>query len=153
MELSWLRKQTFRIVLVAYEENIDIVCINEFKKLRKRFAYEKKLVVTETKTSSYYGSVIIAKKGINVRGLRPITSKKNTNEQAVEIIGVNLETPISFYFSLNQDLNFNQIFDSNLEHAHLWRFQFSSSSLQLYIQHGKRRKIAGNIWWRNISIY
>ena len=87
---------------------------------KKRFVLEKYLVVTEAKASNFHGSVIIAKKGINVKQVRPIISRENSNGQALEIIGVNLETPIIgnlwiiiVYNSPNQDLNTTEIFDNN----------------------------------------
>ena len=108
--------------LILTKENIDIVCLNEVKKLHKLFAHENYFIVAEAKASSFHGSVIIAKKGIKVKEIRPITTTKNSNGQALEIIGVNLETPIignlwiiNVYNSPNQELNINEISDSNLQ--------------------------------------
>ena len=102
------------------KENIDIACLNEVKKWQKRFKHEKNFIVTEANASNLHGTVIIAKKGINVKEVRPIISRKNSNGQALEIISVNLETPIignlwiiSVYNSPNQDLNTTEIFDNN----------------------------------------
>ena len=81
--LQWncrgLENKFHELFLFLTKENIDIVCLNEVKKLQKRLAHEKYFIVTEAKARSYHGSVIIAKKGINVKEVRPITSKKNTN--------------------------------------------------------------------------
>ena len=117
-----LENKIHEFFLFLTKENIDIVCLNEVKKWQKRLAREKYFIVTEAKASSYHGSVIIVKKGIKVREVRPITSRRNTNGQAFEIIGVNLETPtigdlwiIHVYNSPNQDLTFNEIFDGNLQ--------------------------------------
>ena len=62
--------------------------------MAKHFTHEKCFIVTEPKASSFHWSVIIAKKGIKIKEVRPITSRKNSNGQALEIISVNLETPI-----------------------------------------------------------
>ena len=47
------------------KKNIDIAWLNEVKKWQKRFVQEKYFIVTEA--STFYGSVIIAIKGINVK--------------------------------------------------------------------------------------
>ena len=114
-------EQIHEFFLFLTKENIDITCLNKVK-WQKRFIHENYFLVTEAKASSFHGSVIIAKKGIQIKEVRPITSRKNSNGQALEIIGVNLETPIdgnlwiiSVYNSPNQDLNSNDIFDSNLQ--------------------------------------
>ena len=62
--------------------------------MAKTFAHENYFIVTEAKASSFHGSVIMAKKDITVKEIKPITTTKNSNQQALEIIGVNLETPI-----------------------------------------------------------
>ena len=80
--------------LFLTKRNIVIACLNEVKKWQKCFVHEKYFIVTEAKASNFHGSVIIAKKGINIKEVRPIISRKNSNGQALEIIGVNLETPI-----------------------------------------------------------
>ena len=124
--LQWnfrgLENKIHELFLFLTKENIDIVCLNEVKKWQKPFAHEKYFIVTEAKASSFHGSVIIAKKGITVKEIRPIKTTRNNNRQALEIIGVNLETPIignlwiiNVYNSPNQELNINEIFDSNLQ--------------------------------------
>ena len=119
-----LENKIQELFLFLTKENIDIVCLNEVKKRQKPFAHEIYFIVTETKASSFHGSVIIAKKCITVKEIRPITTTKNSNGRALEIIGVNLETPIIgnlwitiVYNSPNQELNINEIFDSSLQNT------------------------------------
>ena len=66
------------------------------------------------------------KKGINVKEVRPIISRKDSNGQALDIIGVNLEMPIignlwiiNVYNSPNQDLNTTEIFDNNPQNVYI----------------------------------
>ena len=96
--LQWncrgLENKIYELFLFLTNEKIDIVCLNEVKKWQKRFKHEKYFIVTEAKASNFHGSVIIAKKGIKFKEVRPITSRKNSSRQALEIIGVHLETPI-----------------------------------------------------------
>ena len=124
--LQWncrgLENKIHELFLFLTKENIHIVFLNEVKKWQKPFAHEYYFIVTEAKASSFHGSVIIAKKGITVKAIRPITTARNSNEQTLEIIGVNLETPIignlwitNVYSSPNHELNINEIFDSNLQ--------------------------------------
>ena len=115
-----LENKIHELFLFLTKENINIACLNEVKNWQKRFVHEKYFIVTEAKASNFHGSVIIAKKGINVKEVRPIISRKNSNGQALEIIGVNLETAIignlwiiNVYNSPNQDLNTAEIFDTN----------------------------------------
>ena len=126
--LQWncrgLENKIHELFLFLTKENIDIACLNEVKKWQKHFVHEKYFIVTEAKASNFHGSVISAKKGINVKEVRPIISRKNNNRQALEIIGVNLETPvignlwiINVYNSPNQDLNTAEIFDNNSQNV------------------------------------
>ena len=115
-----LENKIHELFLFLTKENIDIACLNEVKKWQKPFVHEKYFIVTEAKASNFHGSVIIAKQSINVKEFRPIISRKNSNGQALEIIGVNLETPIignlwiiNVYNSPNQGLNTTEIFDNN----------------------------------------
>ena len=117
-----LENKIHELFLFLTKEKIDNVCLNEFKKWQKPFAHENYFIVTEAKASSFHGSAIIAKKGITVKEIKPITIRRNSNGQALEIIGVNLETSIignlwiiNVYNSHNQELNINEIFDSNLK--------------------------------------
>ena len=61
--------------------NIDIVCLIEVKKWQKRFAHENYFIVTEAKASSFYGFVIVAKKSITVKEVRPITTRKTVTDR------------------------------------------------------------------------
>ena len=122
--LQWhcrgLENKIHELFLFLTKEHIDIACLNEVKNWQKRFVHEIYFIVTEVKASNFHGSVIIAKKGIKIKEVRPIISRKNSNGQALEIIGVNLETPIignlwiiNVYNSPNQDLNTTEIYDNN----------------------------------------
>ena len=124
--LQWncrgLENKIYELFLFLTNENNDIVCLNEVKKWQKHFTHEKNFIVTEAKASSFHASIIIAKKVLKVKEVRSITSRKNSNGQTLEIIGVNLETTIignlwiiNVYNSPNQNLNFSEIFDSNLQ--------------------------------------
>ena len=62
--------------------------------LKKHFIQENCIIATETKTSSFLGSVIIAKKRIRVKEVRLIISRNHRNGQKLEMIGVKLEKPI-----------------------------------------------------------
>ena len=113
-----LENKIHKLFLFLTNEIIDIVCLNEVKKGQNRFTHEKFFIVTEAKASNFHGSVIIAKKGIKVKEVRPITSRISSKGQALDIIGVNLETQIignlwinNVYISSNQNLNCKEIFD------------------------------------------
>ena len=85
----------------------------------RKVSYVQKIFFAK-KGKQFFCSVIMAKKGIRVKVVRSIISRKNNNGQALEIIGVNWETPIignfwiiNVYLSTNQDLNLNETFFSN----------------------------------------
>ena len=73
---------------------MEIVCVIKVKKWEKRFVNEKYFMATETKASSFRECVTLANHGIRFKEVILITSRKNSNGQALEIIGVNLEIPI-----------------------------------------------------------
>ena len=97
--LQWncpgLEDKTHELFFFFTKENIEIVCLNEVKNWQKRVVHENYFIVREPKPSSFYGSVVIAKKSIKIKEVRPITFRKNSNGQALMIIGVSLETPIT----------------------------------------------------------
>ena len=133
MELSWLKKQNSRTVLV-FDERKHWHCLLKV-------------------------SVIIAKKGIAVKEIKPITTTKNRKGQALEIIDVNLETPtignlwiLNVYNSTNQELNINEIFNSNLQNM-LICGDFNSPHQELNCTNNteKSKKNAGKNWWRKLQ--
>ena len=137
MELSWFRKQNLWIVHVSDEQKHWHCLLKWSQEMAKTFHTWKIFHCNRSKKSNFHGSVIIAKKGIKVKEVRPITSRENSNGQALEIIDVNLETPIignlwiiNVYNSPNQNLNFNAIFYCNLQNM-LICGDFNSSRQEL----------------------
>ena len=49
--------------------------------MAKPFAHRNYFNVTEAKASSFHGSVIIAKKGITVKEIKQITTKKTVTDR------------------------------------------------------------------------
>ena len=78
--LQWncrgLKNKIHELFFFLTKENIDIACLNEVKKWQTRFVHEKYFIITEAKASNFHGSVIIAKKSINVKEVTPIISRK-----------------------------------------------------------------------------
>ena len=90
--------------------------------MAKTFLTSTILHCNRSKSKQFSWVCYHCKEGHKVKEVRPIISRKNRSGQALEIIGVNLETPIignlwivNVYNSPNQDLNFTEIFDSNLQ--------------------------------------
>ena len=76
-----LENKIHELFLFLKKENIDIVCLIKVKKWQKPFAHKNYFNVTEAKASSFHGSVIIAKKGITVKEIRQITTKKTVTDR------------------------------------------------------------------------
>ena len=76
------------------EKDIDIVCLNEDKSWQNENLTDDYFVLTETRASKYYGSMILAKKGTTIIEVKTVTFDKNDRGKVFEVIKAFFEVPI-----------------------------------------------------------
>ena len=115
--LQWncrgLETKVHLLFLFLTKEKMDIVFLNEVKKC-KNVSFTKKTLLQQKQKQAVFMGLLSLHKGIKVKEVRTIISRKNSNGQALEIIGVNLDNWCKLGNSPNQNLSFNELFETNL---------------------------------------
>ena len=159
MELSWLRKQNSWIVIVSDERKHWHCLLKWSQEMAKSFRTRNLLHCNRNKRKQFSLFYYHCKEVHNVQRDQTKNNKKKQYRTGItdnrcELGNTNHWKPVD-----NQCLQFTQsrtkyklnFWQQPPKHVHLWRFQFPSPRAQLYIQHQKRWKTAGNNWWRKLQ--
>ena len=125
------------LILFSAVKDIDVICVNEVKKLQKTTPLSNYTVAAETYANGHHGSVILMKNNIVIKRVEPVEKENDYRGKTLEILKICITLPlfgdfwiVSVYNSPGKSLSLEKVFSERMSNVFVCG-DFNSSHREL----------------------